>query len=281
MSPNFLLAVLAGGCFVYVAHLLAEWGAATAKRLEKRAAEIVAGVLLLLTVTTVLVINWFPLLVPAAVWASPLCYLEQAAYAVPAAAFFGLAGARLADARQRHSVRLMGWIVAVTGALHLLLAVDARQHRGLVDVPFDGPVCRQSTDWSCGPAACATMLKARGVRATEREMGELCLTYWKRGTTLPRFVRGLTLKVERDGLPWEVMARRGMTVEDLDRFPMPCVVSVRWSLLVDHAVCVYGRDEEGRWRIGEVTAGVIQTWQPEEFRAKFKGEAITVIPTDR
>jgi hypothetical protein len=278
VSANTLLALMLSAVFAYSLHLLRHWGDGLAKGLGKGPGEVAAGAFLLATVAIVLVANWFPLSVPTVVWTSPLCYLEQAAYAIPGAAFFGLAGARLADLRQRRSVELMAWVLIVVATGHFGLAVGAREHAGLVDVPFPGPVCRQSTGWSCGAAASATLFKAKGVTTTEREMAELCLTYRARGTTLPRFVRGLALKAERDGLPWMVRAETGLKAADMDRFPLPAVVAVRWSMVADHAVCLFGRDEEGRWLVGEVTAGVVEHWPPEVFAEKFKGEAITLVP---
>ena len=62
--------------------------------------------------------------------------------------------------------------------------------------------CIQSSRFSCGPAACVTVLSSLGIEATEGEMMRLCRTppYW--GTSLFRVARGLRLKLE--GLRYEV-----------------------------------------------------------------------------
>ncbi len=281
MTLNHVLAGTGAVAFLALARLLWMAGRRLAGTLGKGAGEGVAALALLGTAGTVLLVNWFPLAVPVWVWTGPACYLEQAAYALPATLFFGLAGARLPEPRQARSVGTLAGVVAIVAGAHLFLAVLAREHTGLPDRPFDGPVCRQSTGWSCGPAACATMLKARGIPATEREMAELSLTYVGRGTTLPRFVRGLALKARKEGLDGDLVVRDHLTAEDLEAFPVPCVVALRWSLLVDHAVCLFGRDERGRYLVGEVTAGVTQPWNPEEFHARFLGTAITFVPRGR
>ncbi|MFI5403054.1 MAG: cysteine peptidase family C39 domain-containing protein [Planctomycetota bacterium] len=55
--------------------------------------------------------------------------------------------------------------------------------------------CAQTTGWSCGPAACVTMLSYLGVDATEGEMARLCRTAPHGGTSLFHIARGLRLKL--------------------------------------------------------------------------------------
>jgi len=91
--------------------------------------------------------------------------------------------------------------------------------------------CPQSTGFSCGPAACVSLLSVLGVDATEGEMMELCRTPSYGGTSLFRICRGLRLKLGDkcnariiDGDPERLRAHGG-----------PAIVAVRRM----HAVTIY------------------------------------------
>jgi len=66
-------------------------------------------------------------------------------------------------------------------------------------------ICMQTTPWTCSPAAAATLLRAHGIKTSEQEMAELCLT--RRGTRWMGLYRGLSLKVQNT--PWQVEVFRG------------------------------------------------------------------------
>jgi len=159
--------------------------------------------------------------------------------------------------------------------------MDARALPSLSTAPAGGPVQAQSTHWSCGAASAVNLLAAHGIASTEREMGELCLTMPYRGTTTPRFVRGLTRKLEAEGSALRVRAADRLSMDDLDRFPRPCIVGVRGSILVGHAVVILAGPEGGRYRVANplpVGAGSIQVVPREELAAMFSGEAIGLVP---
>ena len=55
--------------------------------------------------------------------------------------------------------------------------------------------CPQTTAWSCGPAACVTLLAYLGVETTEGEMIRLCRTPAHGGTSLFRIAMGLRARL--------------------------------------------------------------------------------------
>jgi hypothetical protein len=123
------------------------------------------------------------------------------------------------------------------------------------------------------------LLAVHGIRSTEREMGELCLTMPYRGTTTPRFVRGLTRKLEAAGSALRVRAEDRLSMDEFDRFPRPCLVGVRGSLLVGHAVVVLDGPADGMYRVANplpARVGSIQIVPREELASMFTGEAIAL-----
>jgi ABC-type bacteriocin/lantibiotic exporter with double-glycine peptidase domain len=55
--------------------------------------------------------------------------------------------------------------------------------------------CAQTTTWSCGPAACVSLLSYLGIGTTEGEMARLCRTASYGGTSLFHIARGLRAKL--------------------------------------------------------------------------------------
>jgi hypothetical protein len=210
---------------------------------------------------------------------SPLLYLEFA-YFLPTVAFFlGLAGNRVPRPESRRAVAWLSTVVALYAAFHVGLALDARELPQLSDLPPAGEVQAQTTNWSCGAASCVTLLRAHGIASTEREMGELCGTLPMRGTTLPRFVRGLSLKLRKDGIAQRVLARDRLTVADLDTFPRPCLLGIRGTFLVGHAVVLLDRTPEGLYRIGDpLGGGRVNLVSRDELGPILDGDAITLVP---
>ena len=92
-------------------------------------------------------------------------------------------------------------------------------------------------------------------------------------------MRGLTRKLEAEGSRLRVRAEDRLSMEELDRFPRPCLVGVRGSLLVGHAVVLLDGPADGRYRIANplpARVGSIQSIPREEFAAGFTGEAIAL-----
>lgn len=88
-------------------------------------------------------------------------------------------------------------LLLVLGGLFLvrlgLLAWESRGGHAPLRGVVDGEgICRQTTAWSCAPAAAAMFLDRHAIEATEREMAELCASRpGLGGTSECGIVRGL------------------------------------------------------------------------------------------
>jgi hypothetical protein len=94
-------------------------------------------------------------------------------------------------------------------------------------------LCSQTTDYTCGPAAAASMLRLLGIDADEIEMAALCLTRPGRGTLDLGMYRGLNLKLRDAGARRRVRILR-LDPDDLAAVRTPCILRVR--LGSDHMV---------------------------------------------
>jgi hypothetical protein len=274
-------ALAACTALIYAAAAFGFWrlGARLAERLGKRAGEAVALAAVAFVVASVLLVNWFPSSIPAGWTLTPAIHLEFAYFPPAALVMFGLGAKRIPRPETGRALRVLSAAIGLYGAAHLFLSMSASSLPDLSEAPPPGPVQAQSTHWSCGAASAVNLLAAHGIRSTEREMGELCLTMPYRGTTTPRFVRGLTRKLEAEGSRLRVRAEDRLTLEELDRFPRPCLVGVRGSLLVGHAVVLLESREPGRYRVANplpIGLGSIQSIPRGQFASGFTGEAIAL-----
>ena len=115
------------------------------------------------------------------------------------------------------------WVASASG---LNLSPRCRERR-----------CLQTTGYTCGPAAAATMLRLANIVTDEREMAGLCLTREGRGTLDLGLYRGLNLKLHQANADVAVRLVR-LTYEDLLHVPTPCLLRVRFGF--DHTVVVLG-----------------------------------------
>lgn len=89
----------------------------------------------------------------------------------------------------------------------------------------------QSTRSTCTPAAAATLLAAHGIRTTETEMTQLCLTT-HHGTSLLGLYRGLTLKTAGGPLQVEFITTNVDGLKVIDT-PMVITCGIRHDQQVD------------------------------------------------
>jgi len=172
-------------------------------------------------------------------------------------------------------------VITVYAAIHVAAAFEARHHPSLAADPLTRRVCKQSTGWSCAAAAAATVVHALGMETSEREMAELCLTYPYRGTSTPRIARGLALKARAAGRPLEARVEDHLSVDDLARFPVPCVIAIKYAFLRDHAVALLEVREDGTFVVGDPLPGSLSTWSRERMELAFRGEAVALVPAGR
>jgi len=138
---------------------------------------------------------------------------------------------------------------------------------GRIQMGFsDRAYCPQSSGYSCGPAACVSLLSVLGVDATEGEMMELCRTPTYGGTSLFRICRGLRLKLGDkcnariiDGDPERLRAHGG-----------PAIVAVRRM----HAVTLYFVGEDVV--VLDPGLGAPKTITFEECVERYGGDAVIV-----
>jgi len=126
-------------------------------------------------------LNLTPDYVYFAAWEAPVVILFS----------FGLA-VRLQSARLRR---------LVVASLALLAPVFLWNNLAVCVQPdYDTParfdesgICRQATDYSCGPAAAVTVLRLHGEDVSEGEMSRLCLRQLAKGVTPLELCRGLNI----------------------------------------------------------------------------------------
>jgi len=144
--------------------------------------------------------------------------------------------------------RLLGWLLGLLSALvivfngqYQLRFIQAERWYGaLTGEVDDSGWCPQTSDYTCGAAAAAMLLRAAGVETNEQEMARECLVRAGVGVTDYTLLRGLRLKLAGTG--WRVELRRGLSYEDLINLPKPCLVSLRQAWLLDHVVVVEWAD---------------------------------------
>lgn len=146
-------------------------------------------------------------------------------------------------------------------------------------------VCIQTSDASCSACCAATLLHDAGIKASEAEMADLCLTSTK-GTTMLGLYRGLKLKTR--GTNQRVYTLLG-DVDDLranTHWPIAMSVGLPPNADVDpiyeeqwgwtpghrHAVVMYGFAENGRIDIGDPSIGREQ-WTVDDLEVLFRGSA--------
>jgi predicted double-glycine peptidase len=107
-------------------------------------------------------------------------------------------------------------------------------------IDADG-VCRQSTDYTCGPAAAVTALRLLDLDGTEGDLAILARTSNAMGTPPDLLARALRQRYAADGL--EVEYRPFQSVADLDQ-PGYTLALVKFSFLMDHYVVVVEVSED-------------------------------------
>jgi len=118
------------------------------------------------------------------------------------------------------------------------------EHMG--DNWIDG-VCLQSVSSTCGPACAATLLRAAGIEATERELAREALTH-AAGTETWYLARAMRNR----GLPVEIRLDRRRPY----LMPAPSIAAVRLRKLegTKHFVVLFGKSAAG-WVVGDPNEG--------------------------
>lgn len=150
--------------------------------------------------------------------------------------------------------------------------------------------CLQTTEFTCSPAAAATVLRAHGIDASEQEMADLCLT--RRGTTWPGLYRGLKLKTA--GTKWDVEVLSGPPHEWSDLQSGPIILSVGlsrearvdanfsdefgWIPGVNHSVVLWKLRPNGVATITDPTQPHCrENWEPNMLHLLYRGCAMRLV----
>ena len=171
------------------------------------------------------------------------------------------------------------WLrVAAATAAGLLILITSQTAYAAFSVPTKltgrpGPngVCLQTTGYTCGPAAAATLLARLGVPTDEREMAGLCGTSPILGTDIYPLGRGLRAKLAGSGRNVDVV--RG-DWESLRKLKSPALAVVRFTAVIDHVVVILNAGEDSV-QIADPLSGVRESPRAE-FESRWRGYLVTV-----
>jgi hypothetical protein len=131
-------------------------------------------------------------------------------------------------------------------------------------IDADG-ICRQNTDYTCGPAAAVTALRKLGLPAEEGELAQLAHTTTAMGTPPDILCETLRRRYGGQGLACEYRAFR--SVAEL-RQPGYTLAVIKFGLLVDHYVTVLSVDDH-TITVGDPFRGK-ETLSHDQFARKWR-----------
>jgi predicted double-glycine peptidase len=186
------------------------------------------------------------------------------------------------DAYRSSIMILLAFAVTSATAIFMLQERTALDYikSELSPVSQVGPndVIRQSTDYTCGPSACATLLRKSGMapNASEQRMAELCVTVRRGGSTSLGMAAGIKEVANATG--WRVKIVNP-ELSELSTLRMPYLAATRWQMLFDHAVVVVAYDQKlNAYLIADPLTGT-EDWLPaQEFEKRFLRDAVIVYP---
>jgi len=189
---------------------------------------------------------------------------------VPAQVVAGVGAVRMSTWGARVGVGVFAAALLLVAGQRLFLTLDIDQSR-MEGRPDGSGVCPQTTDYTCGAAAAATVLAQIGVPTTEREMAVLCDTNAFMGTDEFGVAQGLRRKLSGTGRRVEVIEADW---DDLRSLALPAAATVRFTLWVDHWVVVFGVIGE-QVIVGDPTRGR-QTLTRAEFERRWRRVLVTI-----
>jgi predicted double-glycine peptidase len=181
---------------------------------------------------------------------------------------------------QRRQARVVGGLLVVLIGHYALMpflmpALLWRRMGALQTRIDDDGVCRQTTPYTCGPAASVTALHRLGIDATEAELARAMATSPALGTPTDVLSETLAERYHAAGLTCE--HRRFDSINDLPR-DRPTLAVVKFAWMVDHFVAVLTVDERGM-TVGDPVAGRVVLTR-EQFEQKWRHVGV-VLTRDR
>lgn len=145
---------------------------------------------------------------------------------------------RVKHARSRRALTLlMALVVFHHSAYPVLLPGLMRERHELIETIFDANgVCRQTTYYTCGPAAAVNALKVLGIRGGEGEIAILAHTLPNSGTQADFLAAGLEEGFGDKGVRCDY---RGFAdTRDLATAGGPVLVEIKYNFFIGHWVAV-------------------------------------------
>ncbi|MBB6431325.1 cysteine peptidase family C39 domain-containing protein [Algisphaera agarilytica] len=180
----------------------------------------------------------------------------------------GAAWARCEVARQRVVIgwaMMFGAIYFVNGGMWMLQETPA----SVMGQTVSAHDIRQSQDYSCVPAACATALNLLEIPSTEKEMAELTQTRPGTGATMIRALDGLERRLRGGELRPILSAPR---YEELSDLPMPLLTPLQFEATRQHMVVIVKVTDDGVWFMDPMDG--YQYFVHEEFSRLYRNQVI-------
>lgn len=160
--------------------------------------------------------------------------------------FMMILGAAWSRARVNRQRIVIGWammfgaIYFVNGGMWLLQQTPT----AVMGQSVKASEIRQSVDYSCVPAACATALNLVGVSSTEMQMASLTQTRPGTGATIIRALDGLERRLEGTGIRPVLLEP---TLAELPGVPLPALTPLQFESARRHMVVISRVTDAGVW----------------------------------
>ena len=164
---------------------------------------------------------------------------------------------------------LMGGFVAWFSVLPLLFPALIKDRLANLKTRFDANgICRQTTDFTCGPAAAVTALGRLGLSADEGELAMLSYSSPLVGTLPACLTSALQRRYGSEGL--RCSYRRFDSIEQLKDAGITLVV-VREALFLDHCIAVLNVSDDAVTVADPVTGTEVVPYQRFAKMWRFSG----------
>jgi hypothetical protein len=174
--------------------------------------------------------------------------------------------ARLPQKRNRLMVQALILVLSLVTILPFLAPAFNRQYLAGLKTRLDPDgICRQSNEYTCGPAAAVTALRKLDLPAEEGEIAILARTSSLTGTEPDTLAKALQWRYGADGLLVEYRAFKD--IDDLKKSGLTVAV-LQFNALQDHCVTVLGV-ETNRVLIGDPLNGLASI-STEDFENKWQ-----------
>lgn len=182
----------------------------------------------------------------------------------------GVAWARARVPRQRHVIAwsmMLGAIYFVNGGLWMLQETPS----AVMGQTVSANDIRQSQDYSCVPAACATALNLMHIPSTEAQMAGLTNVRPGTGATIIRALDGLNQRLR--GMDVQPILLEPTTWRELRSVPLPALTPLQFESTRRHMVVISRMTTDGVW-IMDPVEGYIH-FNEHAFMAVYRNQLIS------